>query len=443
MSDKVLEAIEQIGKKQETIVNAVKDAQDRADLAGEKADAIDHDVIKKASEEAAKAAEEIQELRQKIDAKDKAVDYLEKAMGRLGGSASGESESKELEAKAREEMSRYLRKGDEMSPEVIEGISRAMVEKNLVGLDDRSRENEVKDLVAGSNPDGGYFIRPQRAAKMIERIFETSPMRSIASIETTNSDSLEFLIDDDEAESGGWVGETDSRGDSGTPQVGKLTIVAHEQFAQPKATQKMLDDAGFDIEGWLNRKVTNKMTRVENTSFVVGDGSQKPRGFLALPAWSNAGVYERGALEQINSGTAGEFTGDGVKNLQNAVKEPYQAGSNWVIRRSAWASIITLKDSNNRYLLNQFELSGLSNQDSLNLLGKPVVFFDDMPDVAADALALAYGNFNVGYTIVDRIGFRVIRDNLTAKPYIKFYTTKRTGGDVTNYESIKIQKLSA
>ena len=77
MSDKVLEAIEQIGKKQETIVNAVKDAQDRADLAGEKADAIDHDVIKKASEEAAKAAEEIQELRQKIDAKDKAVDYLE------------------------------------------------------------------------------------------------------------------------------------------------------------------------------------------------------------------------------------------------------------------------------------------------------------------------------------------------------------------------------
>ena len=208
---------------------------------------------------------------------------------------------------------------------------------------------------------------------------------------------------------------------------------------RPRATQKMLDDAGFDIESWLSRKVTDKMTRFENTAFVVGDGSQKPRGFLSLPAWATNGIYERNAIEQIASGAAGEFTGDGVKALQNAVIENYQANAVFGIQRASWEGIITLKDGIGAYLLDP---RSIKVGDDLTLLGKRVIFMNDMPSVANDALAMVYGDFSMGYTVVDRIGFRVIRDEFTNKPFILFYTTKRTGGDVTNYESYKIQKLA-
>jgi HK97 family phage major capsid protein len=182
------------------------------------------------------------------------------------------------------------------------------------------------------------------------------------------------------------------------------------------------------------------MTRTENTAFVLGDGSQKARGFLALPAWGAAGVYERFKLEQINSGVSASFTGDGVKALQNAVIEAYQPGSIFGIKRASFVQITTLKDGNGAYLLNPLSLA---QGDDKILLGKPVVFMDDIPAIAADALAMVYGDFSVGYTVVDRIGFRVIRDEVTAKPFVLFYTTKRTGGDVTNYEALKIQKLAA
>ena len=181
------------------------------------------------------------------------------------------------------------------------------------------------------------------------------------------------------------------------------------------------------------------MLRVENSAFVVGDGSQKPKGFLSLPAWAVAGTYERFALEQRLSGVSGGITGDSVKLLQNDLIEDYQSGAVFAMKRATFGQVVTLKDGQGQYLLDP---RSLKQGDTKVLLGKDVIFMDDMPAIAADALAVAYGNFQFGYTIVDRIGFRVIRDEVTAKPFIKFYTTKRTGGNVTNYESIKILKLA-
>ena len=392
--------------------------------------------VQKAVESAAKSMEEVQELKMSLGAIEKTNEFIQKAVSRMGGGG-GEGQD-DLAVKAGEEMACFLRSGTELKQETSELIVRALCTKSFHGIEEHRRESEIKTLIAGNNPNGGYFIRPERSAKMIKRIFETSPIRNFANIESTSSDTFEVLIDDDEAASGGWVGETQSRSTTGTPRIGLLTIPVHEQFAQPKATQKMLDDAGFDIESWLSGKTTRKLSRDENTAFVNGDGSQKPRGFLQLPAWAGT-TYERNALEQINSGAVGAFTADGIKLVQNSLIEEYQGNAIWGLKRASFQQIITLKDGNGAYLLDP---RSMKVGDDLVMLGKQVVFMNDMPDVAADALAMVYGDFAMGYTIVDRIGFRVIRDELTDKPNVLFYTTKRTGGDVTSYEALKIQKLA-
>jgi len=439
-----LNEIKAINTKMEQVLKGVSEIQKTADEAVQKCGTIDTETkaaLEKMQADASTTAGELQELKQKATAAEKTGEYIEKMLSRMPGAAG--AEQSEIEQQAKEETTRYLRTGRLMSDKTVEAVVTAMVGKSMHGLSEDDRASEIKSLIAGSGPDGGYFIRPERSATMIGRIFETSPMRSVAAIDTTSTSAIEYVIDDDESTSGGWTGETDARSDTATPKVGLLTIPAHEQYAQPKATQKMLDDAGFDIEAWLARKTADKLSRTENTAFVVGDGSQKPRGFLNLPAWAAAGVYERFKLEQINSGAAAALTGDGLKKLQNAVKEAYQNGSIWAMKRGTWGAVILLKDGAGNYLLPPNSLTGLKEKDDLVLLSRPVRFFDDMPVVQANSLSVAYGNFGVGYTIVDRIGFRVIRDNVTQKPYIKFYTTKRTGGDVTNYEAIKIQKTAS
>jgi HK97 family phage major capsid protein len=182
------------------------------------------------------------------------------------------------------------------------------------------------------------------------------------------------------------------------------------------------------------------LSRVENTAFVRGDGSQKPRGFLSLPDWSSPGVYQRNALERRDSGVNGAFTADAIIALQNDLKEAYQSRAVFGVKRAAFTSILTLKDDQGQYLINSMILR--EGADKV-LLGKPVIFMDDLDGLSTDGQSMVYGDFNVGYTIVDRLGFRVIRDNVTKKGFVKFYTTKRTGGDVTNYESLKIMRLSA
>ena len=300
---------------------------------------------------------------------------------------------------------------------------------------------ELKTLRVQVNPDGGYWVQPQRLSQKVERTFETSPMRQVSSVITTTSDSVDMIIDDEDFTNGGWVGEEESRAVTANGQIGLLTIFAHEQYAMPKATQKMIDDAGFDLEGWIASKVTDKFTRDENTSFVAGNGSKKPKGILSYSAWSSAGVYERNKLEQVNSGTNGVVTADGFIDLQNSLKESYQPSAAFMMRRTLWGDTVQLKDTaTGNYLINFAMMKEGTNQI---LLGKPVIFASDFQAKATGSLSAAYGDFGVGYTIVDRLGIRTIRDNLTAKPYVLFYTTKRVGGAVTNYEAIKIFKLAA
>ncbi len=310
----------------------------------------------------------------------------------------------------------------------------------------RSGESITPDVRAalsvGSNPDGGFWVSPDTTGRIAELVYETSPMRQICSVQTISTDALEGSNDLDEAAAGGWVGEKAARSDSNTPQVGEWRIPAHEQYAQPKATQKLLDDAAVGVEEWLARKIADKLSRVENDAFLNGDGSGKPRGLLTYTAGAPTKAnWQR--IEQTNSGASGAFAGtdpgDPLIDLVFSVKSVYRGNANWLMNRATVAEVRKLKDGDGNYMWQP----DFSVRQGGNLLGYGIVEGEDMPDIAANSLSIAFGDFREGYQIVDRQGIRVLRDPFTDKPYVKFYTTKRTGGAVVNFEALKLMKFAA
>ena len=264
-------------------------------------------------------------------------------------------------------------------------------------------------------------------------------MRSIASVITTSAESVEWVIDDNDGFTSGWVGEVEDRDDTDTGKLGVLTIPIHEQYAMPMAAQKILDDAIVSIEQWISGKIVDRFSRSENTAFVNGTGIKQPVGFMSLDDWAALGAYERNALETRQTATA-TLTGDDLIDLQTDLLEPYQANARWTMHRKVFAEIMKLTDTNGQYLLNPSML--FAGPSGMQLLGRPVVFFADMSNTIDEGdYALAYGDFRAGYTIADRLGIRVLRDPYTQKGAVKFYTTKRTGGAVTNFQAIKRLKI--
>ena len=299
--------------------------------------------------------------------------------------------------------------------------------------------DERKALSVGTDPDGGYVVNPDLSGRIVMKVFETSPMRAYASIQVISSDALEGLFDLNEASSG-WVGETDSRAETNTPQLGKWRIPAHELYAKPKATQKLLDDASINMEAWLASKVAEKFARDEANAFVVGNGVNKPRGFLTY----SSGTTLPGTIERFDTGVNGAFAaapngGDVLINALYGLKQQYRANATWFMNRATLKLTRKLKDSDGAYLWSP----GIAAGQPASLLGYPVASFEDMPDPATDSLSIAVGDMREAYQIVDRLGIRTLRDPYSAKPYVEFYTTKRVGGDVVNFEAIKLIEFTA
>jgi HK97 family phage major capsid protein len=251
---------------------------------------------------------------------------------------------------------------------------------------------------------------------------------------------VSIIIDDTEPTSG-WVAEVDSRPETDTPKVAELEIPTHEQYAEPRISTKALDDVSINLESWLQEKVAMKFARAENEAFVTGNGIKKPRGILDYESWTTQGEYERWKLEHRDTASVGTIAADDFIDVQSDLLEEYQSNALWMLHRKVWAEIMQLKDSDNQYLLNPMLLfSGVDMQ----LLGRPVRFAGDMDATIAEGNSIAiYGNFREGYTVVDRIGIRVLRDPYTDKRYVKFYTTKRVGGAVTNYQALKVLDVQA
>jgi HK97 family phage major capsid protein len=268
----------------------------------------------------------------------------------------------------------------------------------------------------------------------IQKVYETSPMRNIATVQTISSDALEIPEDLNEADSG-WTSERSARTETSTPQIGVRRIPVHELYAMPKATQTLLDDSRIDVESWLSVKIADKMARIENSAFINGDGVGKPRGILTYLA----GTTNPGQVQQVNSGNASSLTADGLRALFYTLKGSYIPNARWLMSRSAIEEVSKLKDSGGSYIWQP----GFQEGEPQTLLGHPIERMEDMPQVVANSMSVAFGDFRQAYTIVDRMGLRVLRDPFSSKPFVLFYTTKRTGGDVANFEAFAIQKTAA
>lgn len=309
-------------------------------------------------------------------------------------------------------------------------------------LDDLSAD-ERKAMSAGSDPDGGYLLPNATQGRMLGKLYEQSVMRQIATVQPISTNDIEGLLDNNEADAG-WVAELGTRSDTTTPQLGKWRIEAHEMYAMPKASQKILDDAATDVEGWLAGKVADKFARVEGTAFWQGTGVGQPKGLASYTtAATGDATRDWGTFEHVVSGANGAFHTtqfDPVINLIGALKDQYLANAQFVMRRSVRTAARLLKESTtNRYLWEP----GMQVGAPERLMGYPVRVDEYMPTLATGSLSLAFGDFRQAYLIVDRMGIRTLRDPFTAKPYVVFYTTKRTGGGAQNTEAVKFLKFSS
>ncbi len=291
---------------------------------------------------------------------------------------------------------------------------------------------EQKSLSAGSDVDGGYLITRQTSKQITQILEEISPMRKLASREQISTSSLDVIEDYDKAQAG-WTSESKAVSDTDTPKINKRNIPVFELFAQPSATQKLIDDSSVDIEKWLADKLVNSFAKLESQAFIKGDGVSCPKGIL-----SYADGKEWGKVEQIASAIEGGFDADSLFNLYFSLKEQYCNNASFLMNRFTLHMVRTLKDkSSGRYLWNP----GLVDGNPDTLLGLPVYQASDMPVADKGSLSIALADFKAAYKIVDRQGIRVLRDPYTFKPFVKFYTTKRVGGDVINFEAIKLLKL--
>ena len=300
----------------------------------------------------------------------------------------------------------------------------------------RGLELEGKALNTAVAGDGGYLVDPQTAESIQSVLTSTASIRAIANVVQVEATSYDVLVDHSEL-GHGWANETTNVAETATPVIDRITIPLHELSALPKASQRLLDDAAFDIEAWLAARIGDKFARAEADAFVNGDGVDKPIGFMVHPAVAND-TWAWDSLGYVATGVDGAFNGgDAIIDLVYALGAQYRANGTFVMNSKTAGAVRKLKDGDGRFLWSD----GLAAGEPARLLGYPVLIAEDMPDIASDAMAIAFGDFNAGYTVAERPDLRVLRDPFSAKPHVLFYATKRVGGDVSDFAAIKLLKF--
>ncbi len=306
---------------------------------------------------------------------------------------------------------------------------------DLRGLDLEGKA--MNTAVAG---DGGYLVDPETSASIQSVLRGAASIRQIAKVVNVEASSFDVLIDSTET-GAGWATETADATETSTPTIERITIPLHELSALPKISQRLLDDSAFDIETWLAERVADKFARSEAAAFVNGDGIDKPVGVLTHPTVDN-GSWAWGSLGYVPTGSAGAFNqtspGDGLVNLVYSLGARYRANASFVLNSKTAGIVRQIKDAEGRFLWTD----GLAAGEPARLLGYPVLIAEDMPDIAADSLSIAFGDFGAGYTIAERPDLRILRDPFSAKPHVLFFATKRVGGDVSDFAAIKLLKFS-
>lgn len=357
--------------------------------------------------------DKVERISSALDEQKRVLDALQRKAARppLGGGEPAEP------SEHRSAFDTYVRRGDERRLQALEG----------------------KAMSIGSGPDGGYLVPPETEAAIGARLRDISPIRSIATVRQVSGSVLKkpFAIGGPAV---GWVGETDARLQTDASTLSELQFPTMELYAMPAATAALLEDSVVDIDQWIASEVEAAFAEQEGAAFVTGTGGTKPRGFLdyttiaeASWAWEKIGYVATG----VDGAWAASDPSDTLIDTVYALKAGYRQNANWVMNRKTQAAIRKFKDADGNYI---WQPPAGAGQRAM-LMGFPLVEAEDMPDIASDEFAIAFGDFRRGYLVVDRTGVSVLRDPYSAKPYVLFYTTKRVGGGVQDFDAIKLLKF--
>jgi HK97 family phage major capsid protein len=363
------------------------------------------EALERQDEEVAQLRGEMAQLKARVDAQ-----ALAAARPALSGAKAGAAASPFVEA--------YLRKG------VESGV-------------------ELKAVTGTTDPAGGYAIPEELDAAIGRALRSASPIRQLANVVQVGTSGYRQLVSIGAPQSG-WVSEIAPRPETATPEFAEVAPPIGELYANPAASQTMLDDAAFDLEAWLGHEIAAEFARAEGAAFVSGNGVAKPRGFLhGAPSAAADGVRPHGVLQFIASGAAGAFQSaapqDRLVDLVHTLRAPYRQGAVFVMNSATAARIRKFKTADGAFLWQPGLVSGQPD----TLLGYPLVEAEDMPDLAPDSLSVAFGNFRAGYLIAERSETQILRDPYTNKPFVHFYATRRVGGCVADGDAIKLMKFSA
>ena len=298
---------------------------------------------------------------------------------------------------------------------------------------------EAKAMSIGSSPDGGYLVPAETETEIGRLLSNASPLRAISDVRQVSGAVYKkpFAIT---GAASGWVGETAARPETASATLAELQFPTMELYAMPAATQALLDDSVVNLDQWIAQEVQTVFAEQESLAFVSGNGTNRPRGFTDYPKVADAS-WSWGNLGYIASGVAGAFAAsnpsDKLIDVIYGVKAGYRGNASWVMNRKTQGVIRKFKDGQGNYIWQP----AATADGKASLMNFPVTESEHMPDIATDSFALALGDFKQGYLIVDRVGVRILRDPYSSKPYVLFYTTKRVGGGVQNFEAIKLMKF--
>jgi HK97 family phage major capsid protein len=368
----------------------------------------------------------IDRIEKELKAQAEQANEIERKLNKRGFSALGAGDAGAAELKAAREGLAAFARGD------AKGMSEAHAKvAELTGR---------KDMSIGSDPNGGYTVHPVVATRLLQKLYDLVPMRRLATIETiSEGDAFELPIDRDEPDAQ-WTGETETRNETATPEVGVLRTTLNELYALPKVTQKLLDMSSWDIAGWLERKMSDKFARTEGAAFVTGNGIRKPRGFMTADTSADGdSTRAYGDLQYVISAAATTITADSLRDLYWTLRAPYRTNAAWMMSSIAANVVDKLKDGNGNYLWRDSMAAG----QPPTLLGRPVEFSEDMPAVEAGTFPIAFGDFRPGYLIVDSTKMVMLRDPFTQKGWVKFYANRYVGGSVQDSDAIKLLKVAA
>ncbi|HBM0960300.1 TPA: phage major capsid protein [Enterobacter roggenkampii] len=374
---------------------------------------------------------------------DKRIEALESEKGKLAGEVetlNGKlSELDQLKSSLEEELKQVKRPGGGTQSKVSGEHKTAFLDFMRKGKEDGLRDLERKALQVGVDEDGGYAVPEELDRAIINLLQDEVVMRQEATTITVGGANYKKLVNLGGTASG-WVGETDTRPVTEASKLGQIEPFMGEIYGNPQATQTMLDDVFFNVEAWINSELAMEFAEQEEIAFTSGNGTKKPKGFLAYASsLDDDKTRAFGTLQHILSGATAGVTADAIIKLVYTLRKVHRNGAKFMMNNNSLFSVRILKDSEGNYLWRP----GLELGQPSTLAGYGVAENEQMPDIAADAKAIAFGNFKRGYTIVDRIGTRILRDPYTNKPFVGFYTTKRTGGMLADSQAIKLLKIGA